>query len=67
MANKLTKAQHRSNTAAWRLALAEGRVIRVSDTSFKSYPTAAATMDAVVLLRMSGYDATVVHVPQIAR
>ena len=53
-ATHMTKNQASIQKAAWKLALAEGRVIKISEVTFKSYPTREAAQTALEALLSQG-------------
>jgi hypothetical protein len=59
----ISKRESRQQRTDWARAVEEGRVLKVSDTTFKSYPTAQACDAAFVKLRAQGIPAQ--RVPRV--
>lgn len=57
-AMKNQKAATRARNEAWALAIKEGRVLRLTATAFKSYPTVDAADAAYAELRATGLPVT---------
>ena len=57
----MTKREARKRNQAWQTALAERRVLKIGETTFRSYPTQNAVRLAFLALRAQGIPCVVVQ------